>query len=885
MNHAVEMMSAAECRLIDRGDGDGIGALSTAKGNLPLAALKATTRIVGLFAHTELEQTFINQGRDVIEATYIFPLPSRAAVTDFVFEVAGRVVRGDLKERGAAREHYDRAIASGHRAAISEEDRAGVFTMRVGNLPPGERATVRLTMTGPLEFDDGEVTFRFPLVVAPRYIPGAPLGGESVGSGTAVDTDAVPDASRITPPVLLPGFPSPVKLALAVEIEPTALAIGSVRSSLHAVTPRQSDGRVRIELQPGERVNRDFVLRYQIGSTSAVQSTLQLAEGANGEGTFIATIVPPVGLAKADRPRDVAFVLDRSGSMCGWKIVAARRAVARMIDTLRSGDRFSVLAFDDQIESIPGHTASELIDATDRNRFRAIEFLANIDGEGGTEMREPLEIAADSLAGGYADRERILVLVTDGQVGNEDQILKRLAKRIKNVRVFTLGVDTAVNEAFLTRLAAMGGGATELVESEDRLDEVMDRIHRRISAPVVAELTLTAEGMTIDEVFPRRVPDLFAGKALVVTGRYRSAGRTPSVRLSGVDAAGMAYKHEVQATRVTADEPKRAIGASWARSALRELEDDFILGRGDLSALEQRLVAISLAHRVLCRFTAFVAVDESAKVKGGGTPRVVTQAVELPQGWAQFGGSPDEEVLVMAECEPMEALASMQDEECDAFDEFAAEDTDGGRAMGESDQAFAPPAPMPTSNSVAAPRRAKSMRAGAPMQSVAKSRAAGPGSMSRQSPPSRGGGGYGGGKMMEEAMHEVEAPVASIDLSPYRVRFDRIIADGKQRLTSADLAARGFVIARIIRDLSDLAADLTSVAGASGPRAGLPATLSEALKAAVAALRSALESGAAGKVEDWSKALDTIAEPVIAAFADQDVPPPSTRRSRLAFWK
>src|SRR5262249_26658291 len=169
------------------------------------------------------------------EAAYIFPLPDRAAVTQFRMTVAGREIDGILEERGQAREHYDEAIAQGRRAAIAEEDRPGVFNLRVGNLMPGERAVVELTLCGVLPYADGEVTFRFPLVVAPRYIPGMPLPGPSAGDGTVVDTTAVPDASRISPPVLLPGFPNPVRLSIAVELHGGGAEAVQVRSSLHAV--------------------------------------------------------------------------------------------------------------------------------------------------------------------------------------------------------------------------------------------------------------------------------------------------------------------------------------------------------------------------------------------------------------------------------------------------------------------------------------------------------------------------------------------------------------------------------------------------------------------------------------------------------------------------
>jgi Ca-activated chloride channel family protein len=361
----------------------GFGALETEKGLLPLLALEVQTRIDGLLARTTLIQRFVNSLGEPLEATYIFPLPDRAAVTHFRLEVAGRVVEGVLQERGEARRQYDQAIQSGRRAAVSEEERPGVFTLRVGNLMPGEEATVRLTLAGPLAFEEGEATFRFPLVVAPRYIPGTPLPCPSVGTGVALDTDAVPDASRISPPVLLPGFTQPVHLVLNVELDPGCLPIGDIRSSLRSVVLSSSGGICRIVVDPGARLDRDFILRFRVGE-AAVRTALVFQPDAPGskEGTFLLTLVPPAGQVRP-RPRDVVFVLDRSGSMAGWKIVAARRALARMVDTLSEQDRFAVYAFDDRIETpAPGELG--LTAATDRQRFRAVEFLARIDSRGGT---------------------------------------------------------------------------------------------------------------------------------------------------------------------------------------------------------------------------------------------------------------------------------------------------------------------------------------------------------------------------------------------------------------------------------------------------------------------------------------------------------------------
>src|SRR5213594_2430708 len=219
MSKPLPTLTAEELEEIGTKAEDGFGCLKTAKGPLPLKAMDIQGKIEGLVAEVDVRQTFVNNLEEPLEATYIFPLPDRAAVTSFRMEISWRVVEGLLKERGEARREYDEAIQRGHRAAIAEEERPSVFTLRVGNLMAGEEGKVHLKLIGPIPVSTHpyscsspaadspggcEATFRFPLVVAPRYIPGVPLSGEPVGDGTAFDTDAAPDASRITPPVLLP---------------------------------------------------------------------------------------------------------------------------------------------------------------------------------------------------------------------------------------------------------------------------------------------------------------------------------------------------------------------------------------------------------------------------------------------------------------------------------------------------------------------------------------------------------------------------------------------------------------------------------------------------------------------------------------------------------
>ncbi|GID64948.1 hypothetical protein Acy02nite_28290 [Actinoplanes cyaneus] len=613
----VNPMGPGELERLPRLPEAGFGSMRTSAGNLPLDRLDVQAAINGLVARTEVTAEFVNGHDTALEATYVFPLPDRAAVTGLTMTADDRTVTAELQERGAARERYDEAIAAGQRASIAEEERPDVFTMRAGNILPGERVVVRLSLVGPLPYEDGAATFRFPLVVAPRYIPGTMLAGPAAGDGQAADTDAVPDASRISPPVLLPGFPNPLRLSVGVTVDPAGLELGEVRSSLHTVT--EEDGTLRIA--PGERADRDFVLRlaYAPGGQTAVA----VPDGEGGEGTYQLVVLPPAETA-TPRPKDVVLLLDRSGSMGGWKMVAARRAAARVIDTLTAADRFAVLTFDHQVER-PDGLESGLSEATDRHRFRAVEHLARADARGGTELLSPLTTGLGLLADSTG-RDRVLVLVTDGQVGNEDQIVHEVTPLIGGTRLHTIGIDRAVNAGFLGRLAALGAGRAELVESEDRLDEAMEHIHRRIGAPLVTGLSIAGEGFApLDGTrSPQRLPGLYPGVPLVITGRY-AGDAAGSLTVTGKTRDDQ----EFQTMIAVQERAEQAIVKQWARARLRDLEDAYAAGDHEL---ERQIIDTSLRFGVLCRFTAYVAVDERV-VNEGGTVRKVTQPVEMPSGW------------------------------------------------------------------------------------------------------------------------------------------------------------------------------------------------------------------------------------------------------------
>jgi len=638
MTRTMELLDLSAAGPETRDEQAGFGVLETSQGRLPLVALDVRARLTGLASHMTVSQTFRNALEEPLEATYIFPLPDRAAVTSFRMRVGERVVEGELKERGEARQEYRRAIEAGHRASIAEEERSGTFSLRVGNIPAKEEVAVELTLVGPVPVSAGEATFRFPLVVAPRYVPGVPLDGPSVGAGSALDTDQVPDASRVTPPVLLAGFPNPVRLSLEVELDPAGLDASAqdwpsrVRSSLHSVIADQGPPWT-VRLQPGERLNRDFILRYPVAASQVSTSLVASAASDPSPGTMGLMIVPPAPtLASPPQPRDIVLLLDRSGSMSGWKMVAARRAVGRLIDTLADHDRFTVLAFDDSLETSP-HGDKGLIDATDRHRWQTLEWLGRIDARGGTEMGPALEEAVRRLAGGEAARERVLVLVTDGQVAGEDIVLRSVAQAgAARLRVHTLGIDRAVNGAFLRRLADLGGGVCELVESEEQLDAAMGRIHQSVASPVLREVRLEPIGTSwlADSLAPLRLPDLFAERPVMIFARHPAAADPVRLRIRAIDGSGRPWEQEV----VARPGPSDVLLALWGRAKVRELEDRYAAGtERNFEGLSKQIVAVSLESHVLSRFTAYVAVDRSEVVNPGGRQHEIVQPVEMPDGW------------------------------------------------------------------------------------------------------------------------------------------------------------------------------------------------------------------------------------------------------------
>ncbi len=590
-------------------DPRGVGGLVALVGGkeraLPLREVRVRARVAADCCRTEIDQRYANPYDTALEAVHILPLPEDGAVVEMELRAGDVVVRADCRERKAAEAAFAEARDAGHRAALLTAERADVHTLRVTNLPPGAEITVRIVVVERLETVDGRTRWRFPTTLAPRYLPGDATG--HTGPGVLPDTDQAPDASRLSPPILLGGG---AKLDLEIQVRG---AVRTVESSLHVAKVTLDDGGVRVAPKGGATVDRDFIVTW----TTAAADRTEARAFTDGAYTLV-VVEPPGSVLPEPLPRDAVFVVDISGSMEGTKMAAAKRALTGALHGLLPRDRFQILAFDDRLERFRGGFASY----DDATLAAADAWIARLAARGGTEMLPAIQAALDGPT--PEGRVRTVLFITDGQAHNEQALVAAVANRRGAARFFTLGIDTAVNAALLGRLARVGGGTCELCTPTDDIEEVVSRIEARFGMPLADGVTITG-----GELAGAGERAIFAGRP--VTALLKGAPAT--VKVTGRTAGGT-FTQEV--TPAPLDFP---LGPLWARERVAELEDRLTLRPFEEEALRGEILRVALEHHVASRFTAFVAVETSSRTTG---PRVeVVQPAALPHGWDEgFAGGP-----------------------------------------------------------------------------------------------------------------------------------------------------------------------------------------------------------------------------------------------------
>jgi len=607
---------------------------------LPLADVKINAQIASQVASVVMKQTFENPYQEHLEAVYIFPLPGGAAVSDFEMRIGSKIVKGKVEERAEARRQYQEAINQGKRAALMEKERDDVFTLQLGNLPPGQEITIAITYSEKLIFfEDGTTEIRLPLVVAPRYIPGQSLYRDPVGDGIEPDTNIVTDASRISPPRLAKNFDPKISLSIETLILwDDTIDGGELRNlccSQHAT--RTSAGRegVKVSLaRQDEALDRDFVLRWTLSNTK-LRTSLLVYRDSYSEAYGMLSIIPPSEEGRYNQARDVVFIVDRSGSMQGIKMASAARACALLLKTLGPQDRFAIQSFSNGVEWLnPSYSAygrdSYFIPADYYGLEQGERYLRGINAAGGTEIYKALVQAMTALEQRRDSYRRVpvIVLLTDGEVGNESQILKESQQRLGATRLFTIGIDTAVNQGFLQHLANVGSGTATFVTPGSQLEDALVNVGREIGSPLVVNLRLedVDSGLDISAIAPSKIPDLFNGRASSAFFVARNIGR---IRVRGQFVTGGEFDIIVNPQEVFLS----SIAQLWAKERITDLEDRYRVELSSQERLKREIISLSTRFNILTRFTAFIAVDHSEIVNRQGYQRHVVQPVEMPADW------------------------------------------------------------------------------------------------------------------------------------------------------------------------------------------------------------------------------------------------------------
>lgn len=592
---------------------------------VPLLHTDVVIDVRGLVAAATVTQQYVNSTSEVLEAVYVFPLPHDAAVYDMEIRIGERVIRSVIREREEARRVYQAARAEGKRAALVEEERPNIFTTSVANLMPGDRVDVKLRYVEPLQWEDGRIRLVFPMVVGPRYVPGTQAVGYT-GTGWSVDTDAVPDASRITPPVRNPESRPGHDISIAVELD-SSVDAGAVKSVSHAVTAQRiADGRQRVELAARSTLpNRDFVLELgQAGSEEPKTALFLSPEPESGETHFLLAAFPPTVLRGARTPIEMLYLIDVSGSMAGTSIEQAREALLQALDRLHPEDRFSIVAFSSGYASF----AREPLTATVENLDEARRFVRGLAANGGTEMLPALR---HLMAMRRTERHlRQIVVITDGDLGNEEEIFAALRSDLKDARLFTVAIGSAPNHYLSTKMAQYGRGSFTHIAEAEEIREQMARLLDRIESPVLTDVKLTFEGVEVAEVYPKRPPDLFLRQPLVVYGRF-AKGKAGRLHFAGRSGDRLYESVIAFDTSTTTFHP--GITTLWARQRVDEgIEEWRRSEEKDRAGIRAGIIADAIRYRLVTRFTSLVAVEEVV-ANAGGDSRTVAVPTELPAGW------------------------------------------------------------------------------------------------------------------------------------------------------------------------------------------------------------------------------------------------------------
>jgi Ca-activated chloride channel family protein len=585
------------------------------KQQFPLKHTEVQAKIAGNLSRVELTQTFENPFTQPLEAIYVFPLPDEAAVDDMEIKIGDRIIKGDIKKREEAQAIYEEAKQQGRTAGLLEQERDNIFTQSLANIKPGEQIDVTIRYTDSLKFEGGNYEFVFPMVVAPRFIPGTAIDDSG-------DTDVVPDASKITPPIIPPATRSGHDIGVTVEID-AGIPISNVRSTSHQLQIEHDGQIVRVNLGKSDTIpNKDLILRYQVSGDHTEATILTQADEKGGH--FAVYLIPALDYNTDEIvAKDVVFLMDTSGSQHGDPLQKCQELMRRFINGLNPNDTFSIIDFSDTTEQL----SAAPLPNTPKNRSLAISYINRLTANGGTYLLPGIQAVLKFPAS--AGRLRSIVLLTDGYIGNENEILAELQRELKpGNRLYSFGVGSSTNRFLLNRIAEIGRGTSQIVRQNEPTEEVAEKFFRQINNPVLTNIEIAFEGTgEMPILYPSIAPDLFAEQPLVLFGRKldKTAG---NLCIKGTAAGGKAYEKTFNLNFEQTGNP--AVAQLWGRARIKELMKEML--NVETTEGVEAVTDTALTYQLLSQYTAFVAVSDDVRVNPEDASVSMQVPVEMPEG-------------------------------------------------------------------------------------------------------------------------------------------------------------------------------------------------------------------------------------------------------------
>ena len=582
---------------------------------VPLQHTDVRASVAGYIAAVDVTQQYANPFAEKIEATYVFPLPHNAAVNEFVMVIGDRRIRGIIREREEAKRIYQEARSQGFVASLLTQERPNIFTQTVGNIEPGKRIDIQIRYYHTLSAVDGWYEFVFPMVVGPRFNP----PGFAGGIGAIPRNQAIRSGQSTDVQYLRPTERSGHDISVSVDVD-SPIALEELVCRTHQVTiSKKTEGHAIVSINDADRIpNKDFVLRYRLAGQQIKSGAIACRTERGGYYTVM--IVPPESMRELRRkPIEMFFTLDVSGSMSGRPFDQARDAVRQALQQLQPGDTFNVIRFANYADAM----SSRPVEVTPQNIDKAMGYLQMIEAGGGTMMMEG--IRKSLLWEHDPSRLRFVAFLTDGYIGNEVEILGEIDRDLGPARIFSFGVGTSVNRYLLEHMAKTGRGCAAFLGHSESGKEVMSAFFERISHPAMTDVSVDVGGAVASDVYPRRIPDLFCGRPVILTGRCN--GELPTViRVRGrIGDQTQEFTVPIVAAESMA---AKALPSLWARSRIADIGEAMACGRG--GGIDE-IKSVALEYSLMSPFTAFVAVDASRRTEGAhGTS--VGVPVPMPEG-------------------------------------------------------------------------------------------------------------------------------------------------------------------------------------------------------------------------------------------------------------